>query len=544
MPPQKVLFIASEDEENLSVRYPAAALVDAGNIIEIAPFSSPKDTERVLKQGKKFHPDIIAISIAFQSEAPAFFELIKKIRATGYAGHITVGGHFPTFEYRKIMEMRQGISSVVRFEGEQALVELAEYIAGVRPVSAVSNLVYWAGSKVRENPCIDHFPDLDALPFPVRNDRPQVRYGENFATLVASRGCWYGVCACCCIGAFHAQKKGLRYALRSVENIAKEIALLYHKQGVRIFQFHDDIFLVEKSVENCVRLDGLITALKKEKVDYGRTAFLIKARPDSITEEVVARLRKLGVVGVYLGVDNASESGLFALGRGSEVHDIGRALELCRKYGIIVTYNLLIFHPDATLSEIKENILFMKNHPGYPFDFGRAEVVAGSPLEQRVIKDGLIKGSWPNWDYRIPDPTVDQMFRINLATFCRPDSGYPKLAHTLVALTYRAFVIRRLYAGPAAQQINGETGDLIAKSNMVILDHIVKMYALTAKLVSKKDLDELAGSLQTGCRELMKEAEQLTTRMDRMQKAEKKVRQAGVPGDVQNSSLLRKIFRV
>ena len=70
-----------------------------------------------------------------------------------------------------------------------------------------------------------------------------------------------------------------------------------------------------------------------------------------------------------------------------------------------------------------QNILFMKNHPEYPFDFGRAEVVAGSPLERRVIKDGLIKGSWPNWDYRIKDPAVDQMFRINLATFRRPDSG-------------------------------------------------------------------------------------------------------------------------
>jgi radical SAM superfamily enzyme YgiQ (UPF0313 family) len=522
----KVLFIASEDEENLSVRYPAAALTKAGYTIEIAPFSVPKDTERVLRQIKKFLPDIIAISMAFQSRAPAFFELIKAIRKQAYTGHITVGGHFPTFEYRKIMEMRAGINSVVRFEGEQALVELVEHIAGTRPVSEVSNLVYWAGSTIRENPCIDHFPDLDALPFPVRNDRPQVRLGENFATLVASRGCWHAACAYCCIGAFHAKKKGKRHALRSVENIASEIAWLYHKQGVRLFQFHDDNFLQAKAEDNCARLDGLIAALEKEKVDYGRTAFLIKARPDSITEEVAARLRKLGVVGVFLGVENASESGLFALIRGSEVHHIGRAFELFRKYGIVVTYNLLIFHPDVTLDEINENILFLKNHPGYPFDFGRAEVVAGSPLERRVIKEGLIKGSWPNWDYRIPDPSVDQMFRINLATFRRPDSGYSKLAHTLIALAYRAYVIRRLYPGPAAQQINGETGDLIAKSNTVFLDHILKMYALT------------------GCHELEKEAEQLTTRMDRLQLAEKKFQQAGVPGEVQHSSLLRKIFRV
>jgi radical SAM superfamily enzyme YgiQ (UPF0313 family) len=540
----KVLFIASEDEENLSVRYPAAALVKAGHAIKIVPFSVPADAPRVLKQIKELRPDMIAVSMAFQSKAPAFFELIKKIREAGYVGHITVGGHFPTFEYRKIMEMRQGINSVVRYEGEQALVELAEHLEGKRPVTEVANLVFWAGAKVRENPVIDHFPDLDALPFPVRNDQPQVRLGENFATLIASRGCWHAACAYCCIGAFHKNKAGQHHALRSVENIAQEIAWLYHRQGVRIFQFHDDNFLVAKSAENCARLDALMAALEKEKVDYGRTAFLIKARPDSVTEEVTARLKKLGVVGVFLGVENASESGLYALIRGSEVRAIDRAFELFRKYGIVVTYNLLMFHPDATLDEINENILFMKNHPGYPFDFGRAEVVAGSPLERRVIKDGLIRGSWPNWDYRIPDPAVDQMFRINLATFRRPGSGYSKLAHTLIALTYRAFVIRRLYPGPAAQKVNEETGELIAKSNTFVLDHILKMYTLTARLVSKKDIDELAASVQAGCLGLLKEAEQLSTRMDRLQVAEKKFRYAGVPGEVQHSSLLRKIFRV
>jgi anaerobic magnesium-protoporphyrin IX monomethyl ester cyclase len=399
MPVQNVLFIGSEDEENLSIRYPAASLIEAGNLIEIAPFSVPSDTPRVLKQIQTFRPDIIAVSIAFQSRAPAFFELIKTIRESGFTAHLTAGGHFPTFEYKKILETQPGIDTVVRFEGEQALVELAEFLTKKRPVSEVANLVYREGSDLKENPCTDHFPDLDALPFPVRNDRPQVRLGENFATLVASRGCWHSSCAYCCIGAFHAGKKGQRHALRSVENIARELAWLYHKQGVRLFQFHDDNFLQAREEDNVARLDGLMAALRNERVDVGSTAFLIKARPDSITEEVAGRLAELGVVGVFLGVENASATGLRALIRGSKVEHIGRAFELLHKHGIIVTYNLLIFHPDATLDEINENILFMKKNPGYPFDFGRAEVVAGSPLERQVVREGLLQGSWPHWDY-------------------------------------------------------------------------------------------------------------------------------------------------
>jgi radical SAM superfamily enzyme YgiQ (UPF0313 family) len=544
MPPQKVLFIASEDEENLSVRYPAAALVKAGHKIEIAPFSNKEDTDRVLKQVQTFHPDIIAISMAFQSRALPFFELIKVIRKKGFLGHLTVGGHFPTFEYRKILEAKVGINSVVRFEGEQALVELAEFMDGKREIGKVTNLVFWVGHKIIENPVIDHFPDLDALPFPVRNDLPQERLGERFTTLIASRGCWHSACSYCCIGAFHKQKHGPRYALRSVENIAKEIAWLYHEQGVRLFQFHDDNFLLEKEDENIKRLDGLMAALEQEKVDYAKTAFLIKARPDSINEAIVFRLKKLGVVGVFLGVENAHEDGLEELIRGSKVKDINRAFTLLARQKIIITYNLLIFHPDATLDQINANILFIKNHPGYPFDFGRAEVVAGSPLERRVIKDGLIKGNWPNWDYRIRDPSVEQMFRINLATFRHKDSGYGTLAHSLIALAYRAHVVWRLYPGPAAAQLNQETGELIMKSNTFVLDHILKMYKLTAKLVSKKDIDELAGSIKKGCSELSAEANELNKKMNRLQLVEKRFGYAGVSGALQDSSLLRKVFRV
>lgn len=544
MPPQKVLFIASEDEENLSVRYPAAALVQAGHKIEIAPFSNREDEDRVLKQVKRFSPDTIALSMAFQSRALPFFDLVRAIRKAGVVSHITAGGHFPTFEYRKILELKIGINSVVRFEGEQALVELAEFMEGKREIKDVHNLVFWVGSKIFENPLIDHFPDLDALPFPLRNDKPQVRLGENFATLVSSRGCWHAACAYCCIGAFHKQKHGPRYALRSIENIATEIAWLYHRQGVRLFQFHDDNFLLEKEDENMKRLDGLMAALEKEKVDYASTAFLIKARPDSITEAITFRLRKLGVVGVFLGVENASETGLMELIRGSEVKDIDRAFTLLAKQKIVLTYNLLMFHPDATLDEINANLVFIKNHPVYPFDFGRAEIVAGSPLERRVIKDGLIRGNWPNWDYRIKDPAVEQMFRINLATFRQKDSGYGKLAHSLTALAYHAHVIWRLHPGPAAAQLNQETGALILKSNAFILDHIVKMYKLTARLVSKKDLEDLAGSIRKGCGELTAEAEAISRKMDRLQLVEKKFTKSGVSEVVQKSGLLRKVFRV
>ncbi|NMB79170.1 MAG: radical SAM protein, partial [Methanomicrobiales archaeon] len=275
-----------------------------------------------------------------------------------------------------------------------------------------------------------------------------------------------------------------------------------------------------------------------------RVAFLIKARPDSITPEVADRLDKLGVVGVFLGVENASATGLSSLIRGSKVDHISRAFSLLDRHGIVVTYNLLIFHPHATLDEINENILFMKEHPGYPFDFGRAEIVAGSPLERQVMNEGLLMGSWPNWDYRICDPDVDRLFRISLATFRRPDSGYSGLAHTMIALAYGAHVVHRLYPGPAADSILADTHALIARSNTGVLDQIFRMYALAAEPDPAEGIESLAGSIRTSCTGLISDAEALTRRMNRLQVAERKFRDYRVSGALQQSGLLRTIFQV
>jgi hypothetical protein len=105
-------------------------------------------------------------------------------------------------------------------------------------------------------------------------------------------------------------------------------------------------------------------------------------------------------------------------------------------------------------------------------------------------------------------------------------------------------VVRRLYPGPAAEQVHLKSADLIRRSNALVLDHLLRVYALTAKPGAEQDTGPLAASLRAGCMELAAEAEGLTRRMKRLQLVEKKFRQAGVGGALQDSSLLRGIFRV
>ena len=56
-------------------------------------------------------------------------EVARDLRQKGHDGHVTIGGHFATFEFAAILKEHPGIDSVVRHEGEETLVELCDLLA-------------------------------------------------------------------------------------------------------------------------------------------------------------------------------------------------------------------------------------------------------------------------------------------------------------------------------------------------------------------------------------------------------------------------------
>jgi len=538
----KVLLVGAEDEENLALRYLAAVLEKDGHKVKIIPCSRYGQFSNVLKTVSREKPHLIGISIAFQSLARMYFDLISKIRKLKYKGHITVGGHFPTFEFRKILESQPGIDSVIRFEGEQAIVELTNSIVDNFELSKVNNLVYRRRKGIHENKCIRKFQDLDKLPFPKREKKPQMRLGEKFATLVASRGCWHSSCLYCCIGAFHSQKIGKKFVLRTPENIAEEIADLYWKYGVRLFQFHDDNFMLPTKKETVKRLKSLKKSIEAKNINTKDIAFLIKARPDTIDDKVASVLNELGVVGVFLGVENASESGLKTLIRRTTLEDIHQAMSSLKKFDIIVTFNLLIFHPNATLDEIDKNIEFMKNNINYPFDFGRAEVVAGSPLERMLVNKKKLTASWPNWNYTIDDNLVEKMFRINLKTFRRKGSPYSELMHHSIALAYHAYTLKKLHNGPIARELALESINLITEINKFIVDKIEKMRNLTVNSSRDADIEKLYDELSIDCKNYFPRMNRLIGKMMRLSITERVFQSFGIKDTVQQIQIFRSLF--
>jgi len=537
-----VLIIGAEDEENLAIRTLAAFLLQRGIPARVVGYSAEEHAGRVLAAVRRNRPPVIAVSIAFQSLAHLFFRLIERIRDSGYTGHIVVGGHFPTFEYRRILETQKGIDSVGRFEGEHCLDKLVQAVACGKTLVNVPNLAYRApDGSVDCNPSVHAFVDPDQLPFPLRQRHPHVRLGERFATLVSSRGCWHCSCAYCCIGAFHADKQR-KFILRSAESVVEEISLLHRRKGIRLFQFHDDNFVLPSCEATSKRLRELRVGMDRRGMRPDSAAFLVKARPDTIDESVACELARLGCVGVFLGVENASESGLQALIRGASLADVERAIGALPGHGMSVTYNLLMFHPHATLDEVNQNIAFAKRHLSIPFDFGRAEIVAGSPLEKLVVQEQRLRGCWPNWDYVMDDASVQQMFDINMETFRAKEIQYSRLAHSLMALSYHAHALNRLHPGPIAERLLDACSSVIIEANRFIIGCIEEMRDCATDTARAFHTAQLRNTLMRGCAHHLLRARSLRTMMLRLQTASRVYGFFGVGLEFQRQRTLARLL--
>src|ERR1043166_1013488 len=111
-----VVLVGPEFEENLSLRYLAAALQQAQHTASLARFDSPEYTGGVVQQVLREQPALVGLSMVFQVRAREFCELARALRRAGYTGHITAGGHFATFACESLLRDVPELDTIVRQE--------------------------------------------------------------------------------------------------------------------------------------------------------------------------------------------------------------------------------------------------------------------------------------------------------------------------------------------------------------------------------------------------------------------------------------------
>ena len=472
----KVLLAGPDYEENLSLRYLSGSLMRAGHETVLAAFNAAAEIGAVVNAAQD--ADLVGLSICFQARAKEFLALAREIKARDPKKLVVAGGHYASCAAGALLANHPEIDIVVIHEGELTLVEIADAMPRLEErLPRIAGVAYRSGERVCFGPARPTVEELDFLPLPDRRGPVHMVAGVPTSYLMGSRGC-YGNCAYCCITTLHRLAPGKQFRQRDVEQVADEMAALYWERGTRQFVFHDDNFLVPSEARNHERISRLEKALKRSGVE--NIALLVKCRPADANERVLRRLKELGLVRVFLGVEAATARGLTALHRDQSVDDSVRALDACGELDISAQFTLMTFNPDATLETLRADVAFMRRYSGNPLNYCRAEIYAGTPLERRMVECGRASGDYRARAYRLLDPAADLACSTALDVFHSRCWSNGSLMLTTIGMDHAAAVTKRFYPGFQGAGLARRVGDWVRSVNVDtigLLDEVVELSA-------------------------------------------------------------------
>jgi radical SAM superfamily enzyme YgiQ (UPF0313 family) len=470
----KVLLIGPAIEENLSISYLYSAVVEAGHTCRLMSFNNSRQVEKVARAVLACKPDLLGLSLVAQCRYPDFQKLVTILRKESFEGHITAGGHFASLRAGEVLLDTPQIDSILHHDGEKRIVDLLDTLEDCVPLPGNIDGITWRGKdSTLKHVAPHHVADLDHISFPARR-RPDKTLGQRRAPVVTSRGC-SGSCSFCSIHAWHKQVPTGRLRFRSPQNVADEIISLYDEHGVRVFVFHDDDFLHPDKRRTKARCEQIFD-LAERGIDKPY-AFVIKCRPDDVEEELFGYLHARGLVRAYVGIETHAASGLSALNRHVTPERNLEALDILKRLGVYGCFNLLVFHPDSTMDELRENLAFLRQQLIHPFDIARTELYARSTLEQRMIHEGRALGSFRGYDYRISNPQVETVFQQFSDILWKRHFGGDSILHRVQDLGYRLSLLSHFHPEAASPDLARRVSSLIQSVNAATVDHLESIIA-------------------------------------------------------------------
>ncbi len=486
MLPPRISLVGPSLQGNLALEYLEAAAAAKGFPTQLVGFDTRADAPSCVRSVLDFNSDLVGLSITFQCAVNDHLELARLLRKSGYRGHITCGGHVPTFCFEEILKEAPEIDTVVRHEGEQTLIDLLDMLGRGETPSDITGLVWREGDDIAVGPQRPLLTELETLPRPLRRSDPLVVGGAPMAVMLTSRGC-IGDCTYCCLLAFGRDAGGKRFRMRDVDAVAEEIASMYHDLGIRVVIVQDDLFILPSEKKAIARMRAISRAIKARGVD--KMLFWIKGRPETITAPVAEAAREMGAIHIFLGVENASLDRLRYLGRAHSRKDNEQAISRCLDNKIRSSFNFMLFDPDCTLEEVTDNIDFAQQFLNLTWNVCRTEIYPGTRLLERLRTQGRLHGDWRAYGYQMKDLRAEIMFRILRICFDQRAFSNESLLNRMINLSFARHVQEELLPGPSTDALSKKVDQLILEVYRDTVDALLEV----ADFASGAKFDDLDG---------------------------------------------------
>lgn len=241
--------------------------------------------------------------------------------------------------------------------------------------------------------------NLDALPFP-RWDMFDLSKYDGGLYLLASKSCKYNRCYFC----DERLIWGNSFRYRTVENIIAEIEQDVKKYNVNSFFFWD------ASILSYPFLEKLCEQIIEKKLKISWTALV---RADEVNERIVELMKKAGCVSIEIGIESLNEYMLKKVNKGEKIEDIIRAIEILKKYEIIIEGSFVVGFPGETVESARTTI---KEAIKLGLDYYRwhnFQVPVRFYLENNILFEGV----WEELDLNYPNQFLHKVIENNIGGY-------------------------------------------------------------------------------------------------------------------------------
>lgn len=328
----------------------------------------------------KRKPDIVGMTSTTLTYKSAL--QIAKIAKEVHPNCLTVlGGPHATFWDENALQECPSLDVIVRKEGENTLLELAQRVEAGKSYSDVVGITCRKDGKILKNPDRPYIENLDELPFPAHHLFPLEhlrKYGKIIFPLSTSRGCTFWCNFCSAVRMF-----GRRYRMRSPKSVGDELEFLNKKYGAQQFTFYDDAFTVDQS-----RAKEICTEIQRRKL---KIAWDCETRVDMVTKDLLLDMKKAGCLAVWFGVEAGSQRVIDAMGKGLTLEKTKNAFRMAKESGLMTIASVILGFPDETPESAWETIKFVDEIKPDDVGYYIATPYPGTPMYDYVKKMGWLK---------------------------------------------------------------------------------------------------------------------------------------------------------
>jgi anaerobic magnesium-protoporphyrin IX monomethyl ester cyclase len=321
----------------LGLAYLAAVLEQ--NNFEVKIIDCPvcrMDHKKLGAELASFKPDLVGIA-SMTPTMPSAVKSAQVAKEVCSDVKVVMGGPHATFADKQILSDEPAVDIVVRGEGEETLLELAQRSPELDKLQDVKGI---------QTPNRPFIQNLDELPRPAYKKLPIDMYrihGKKFLPIMTSRGCPFQCAFCSASRIF-----GAGYRSRSPENVLAELEWLRDEHGAEGVSFHDDTLTFDKK-----RIMDICNGIINRKIDL---PWGCSTRVDLVTKEILNKMAQANCNEVCFGVESGCQKILNAVHKRVSPEQNEKAIKWAKDAGMFVSVSVIIGYPGETKETVKETL--------------------------------------------------------------------------------------------------------------------------------------------------------------------------------------------